>query len=112
MSQSKTGYRTFSIFSITDILIFLKGLSFLVLSWTSVLDYIRNLKKSPSNDEKKSQDNKNGKVEHCTPTRQSISCNRVIVNKTETAQQAAELPKFKTLGEIQLTAANLREIMI
>ena len=77
-----------------------------------MLDYIRSLKKSASNEEKKSLDNKNGKVVHCTQSQQSISCKKVCLNKTETAQQITELPKYEALSEIQLTTANLREIMI
>ena len=100
------------ILSFNKIWLFLICLTLSVLSWTSVLDYIRNLKKSASNEEKKSLDNKNGKVVHCTPSQQSISCNKVCLNKTETAQQITELPKYEALSEIQLTTANLRETMI
>ena len=65
-----------------------------------MLDYIKNLKKSGGDVEKK------GKLVHSTPSKQGILCAQSLEN----AQQDVELPnKCAALTEIQLKTTNLTE---
>ena len=85
-----------------------------VLSWTSVLDYIKSLKKSSSDDEKKSLGNKtedtgykaerlwNGSLHHYP----------LLNTKPSVARPQSDKPLYDRRNEIQLTTANLDETLI
>ena len=81
---------------------------FSVLSWTSVVDYIKNLKKSSSDADKQILCSNPGEVK-CPLFQPDIPADPA---KVEDTQKKEVLQKNGALREIQLTTLNLKETLV
>ena len=78
-----------------------------VLSWTTVLDYIKSLKKSSSDVEKKSLNNKNEEIVNGCLPQQTMMLSAKSLPHTQ-----KDIYLSGAWNEIQLTTANLNETLI
>ena len=78
-----------------------------VLSWTTVLDYIKSLKKSGSDVEKKSLNNKNEEIVNGCLPQQTLMISAKSLPHTQQDKYLSG-----AWNEIQLTTTNLNETLI
>ena len=83
-------------------------ISFLVLSWTSVLDYIKNLKKFSSDVEKQILCSSPGEIK-CPLLQPDIPAD---TGKLENTQTKDVFQKTRALSEIQFRTLNLKETLV